>query len=140
MRVQGPQAPGSYLGLGPAQVGGAEKHLALQVTFLHAVVIHDPERADPGGGQVQQQRRAQTAGPDDEHAGAFEFLLARQAELRDDHMPAVPRPFGRGERGQQRIFLVLSGHHPYKQKLKQNKKSLSGYEKAFPYLLSVNKY
>ena len=42
--------------------------LALQVGQIDGVVVDDAERADAGGGQVQQQRRAEPARTHHQHA------------------------------------------------------------------------
>jgi hypothetical protein len=45
---------------------------------------------DPGGGEVERGRRAEPARSDDEHVGGQQPLLARDADLGDQHVPAVP--------------------------------------------------
>ena len=56
------------LDLGPADALGRMNDLALQVGEIHDIVIDDAERADSGRRQVEQQRRAEAAGADHEHA------------------------------------------------------------------------
>ena len=51
-------------------------HLALQIGEIHIVRVGDADRADPGRGQVQGNRRTQTAGADDQHPAVQQFLLA----------------------------------------------------------------
>ena len=64
--------------------------LALQVRLVDDVVVHDPQRADPGRGQVEGRRRPEPAGSDQEHSRVQELLLALLAHLRDQEMTAVP--------------------------------------------------
>ncbi len=66
--VDGVQAIAGGVQLGPADVGGAVQHLALQVAEIDDVEIDQADAADAGGGQVQPQRRAEPAGADEQHA------------------------------------------------------------------------
>ena len=50
-----------------------------------------PMVPDARGGQVQQRRRAEPAGADDQHAGVLEPLLPVDAEVGDDQVAAVAR-------------------------------------------------
>ena len=70
-------------------VGLAVDDLALQVRLVDDVEVDDPERADPGGGQVEQRGRAEAAGADDQHLGVLQPLLAGHADVRDDQVPRV---------------------------------------------------
>jgi hypothetical protein len=56
-------------------------HLTLQVGKRNHVVVDHAERADTGSGEIEQQRRAETAGTDHQHAGAAERGLARAAHI-----------------------------------------------------------
>ena len=47
-----------------AHVGGGVDDLALQVGVIHHVEVHDAQRADARGRQVEGQRRAQSARAD----------------------------------------------------------------------------
>ncbi len=60
---------------------GFVDHLPLQVGQRDHVVVDDAERADAGGRQILQHRRAEPAGADDQHARALQLLLARPADL-----------------------------------------------------------
>ncbi len=84
-----PQALGGGLGLGPAHRGVAEEDLPMQIALVHHVEIHDPQRADSGGGEVEPQRRAQAAGADHQHLGRLELLLPHGAHLGQDQVAAV---------------------------------------------------
>ena len=57
------------------------------------VVVDDADRADTGGGQILDDRRAQTAGTDDQHASLLELLLARAADFGQDQMASVTLDF-----------------------------------------------
>ncbi len=77
------------LGLRLADVGLAVDHLALQVGLVDLVELRDAEGADPGGGQVEQGRAAETTGADDEHLGVLQSLLTGHPDVGDDQVPAV---------------------------------------------------
>ena len=64
-------------------------HLALQVRNLDGVVVDDAEGAHAGGGQVLQDGRAESPGPDHQHPGVLEPPLRLQAELGDQQVPRV---------------------------------------------------
>ena len=55
--------------------------LALQVGGVDLVHVDDAERADAGGGEVQRGRRAEAAGPEQQHLGAEQLGLALDADL-----------------------------------------------------------
>jgi hypothetical protein len=78
------------LGLGPADVGDAVDDLALQVRLVDDVELDDAERADTGGGQVHEHRRAEAARTDGEHLGVLQSLLPVHPDVRDDQVAAVP--------------------------------------------------
>ena len=75
--------------LGAPTVGGGVDHLALQVRERDRVVVDDAERADPGGGEVEQRRAAEAAGADDEHPRRAQPLLAGPADLVQHDMAGV---------------------------------------------------
>ena len=52
----------------PADAIRRVDHLPLQVRKVDLVVVHYPDRADSRGGEVEQQRRPQAAGADDQNA------------------------------------------------------------------------
>ncbi len=56
-------------------------HLALQIRQRHDVIVDNAERADAGGGEIKQHRRAETAGADDQHARPAQRGLTRAAYL-----------------------------------------------------------
>ena len=79
--------------LAPADIVGAEDHLPLQIRQRHRVVVDDAERADPGGGEIKQHRRAQPAGADHQHARSFQLGLAGSADLAQHDVARVAFKF-----------------------------------------------
>ena len=77
------------LGLGAADVGLAVDDLALQVGLVDDVELDDADRADSGGREVQQCRRAETTGSDHQHPGVLQPFLTVQAEVGNDQVTAV---------------------------------------------------
>jgi len=51
------------------------QQLPLQIVFLNDIEIGDPQGPNPGGGQIERGRAAQSTGPDDQYLGGGEFLL-----------------------------------------------------------------
>ncbi|MNO02153.1 hypothetical protein D3C81_2224720 [compost metagenome] len=49
--------------------------------------------ADPGRGQVQRHRRAETTEADDQHAAVLQPQLAVDVDLRQEDLPAVAQQF-----------------------------------------------
>ena len=90
VRVQLANSPLGRLDLWLPERGRRMQHLALEVRLVDCVVVHDPESADPCGGEVERGRRAEPARTDDEHVRGEQPLLARDADLRDQDVPAVP--------------------------------------------------
>src|SRR5713226_2266485 len=86
------------LDLGGAYARGRMNDLALQVREVDRVVIDDAERADAGGGEVEQHRRAQPAGADDEHARGHELGLPLLADFVEDEVAGVALELLLGER------------------------------------------
>ncbi len=60
--------------------------LALQVGQVDAVVIDDAERADPGRREIEEERRAEPAGTDDEDARGEQLGLPLLADLVENEM------------------------------------------------------
>ena len=63
--------------------------LALQIGEIHAVVIHQVQIADAGGGEIQRRRRTQAAQPHHQRPCAEQRLLPGDVHLRQHHLPAV---------------------------------------------------
>jgi hypothetical protein len=64
-----------------ADIIGGKDHLPLQIRQRHRVVIDHAERADAGGREIEQHRRAEAAGADHQHACGLELGLPRPADL-----------------------------------------------------------
>ena len=73
--------------LGPADVGGDVDDLALEVRDVDDVEVDEPDGPDPGGGQVERERRAEAAGADAEHLRGLEPLLPVHRHLGHDQVP-----------------------------------------------------
>ncbi len=67
--------------------------LPLQVGERHRVVVDDAERADTGGGEILDDRRAEAAGAHDQDARALQLLLARAADIAQHDMARVAFDF-----------------------------------------------
>ena len=81
MRIEPRDRGARALDLAHADIGGRVDHLPLQVRQRHRVVVDHAERADAGGGEIEQHRRAQAAGADHQHARGLERGLAGAADL-----------------------------------------------------------
>ena len=68
--------------------------LALQVGLVHEVVVHDPDPAAPGRGQVERSGRAEAARADDQHLRGEELLLTRDPDFGDQDVTAVALALG----------------------------------------------
>lgn len=77
------------LGFQAADVLLAVANLALQIGFIHAVVVGDDERADACGGKIGQGSRAQTAAADHQRGGVEQFLLSFDADFVEQDVAAV---------------------------------------------------
>ena len=98
MRVEFRDRRRRALNLRMAEVGGAVDHLPLQVRQRHDVIVDHPERADARRRKIQQYRRAEPAGADDQHPRALERSLARPAHLAQHDVARVAFEFLRGKR------------------------------------------
>ena len=105
-RIDGSQMLHGRLDLRTTDVGVREQDLPLEVARVHAVEIDDAERADPGRGEIQGDRRAEPSRPDDEHLAVQELALPRPADVRQDDVPRVPLDlvFGEPETGHATII------------------------------------
>src|SRR5437868_14713531 len=63
--------------------------LALQVRLVDAVVVHDPDRPDARGGEVERGRGAESAGADQQDARVEQLQLPGLADLRDQQVAGV---------------------------------------------------
>src|SRR5688572_7528294 len=74
---------------------GRVQHLALQVRERNLVVIDDAERADAGGGEIEERRRTDPARADHKHARGPELRLALPADVAKHDMARVAIEFFR---------------------------------------------
>ncbi len=81
MRIEAPDRGRGAVDLGQTDLRRAVDHLPLQVGQRDRVVVDDRQRADPGGGEIQQRGRAEPAGADDQHPRALERGLSGSADL-----------------------------------------------------------
>ena len=96
-RVQRGEGFGRAFGLVAADAGGAVDHLALEVGKLQRVVVHEADRADAGGGEVEGERRAKAAGAHHQHPRGAEPRLALGADLGEEDVAGVAVQLGVGE-------------------------------------------
>src|SRR6266508_5840419 len=96
--IQRPEHLGARLDLGPADIGRGVQDLALQVRHVHDIAVHEPERADPGRGEVHGRRGAQASRPDEQHFGAQQLALPLLAHLIQEEIAAVALDLLRGQR------------------------------------------
>ena len=75
VRVQPASARAALATFGAPTSAVRVQHLPLQVREADRVVVDDPERADPGGGEVEQRRAAEPAGADHQHPRGAQPLL-----------------------------------------------------------------
>ncbi|MCY1406806.1 hypothetical protein D9M71_220860 [compost metagenome] len=68
-------------------------HLALQVGQVDGVEVGQVQLANPGGRQVQRDRRAEAAEPDDQRLALLEPQLAVDVDLCQQYLPAVAQQF-----------------------------------------------
>ena len=94
--------------LGLADPLGRVDDLALEVRLVDDVGVDDPERADPGRGEVERGGRAEAAGADEEDARVEQALLALLPDLGDEQVAAVARALLGGERARDRDLEAVS--------------------------------
>ena len=97
------------LGLGPADVGVGVDDLAVQVGQVDDVGVDDTDGADTSGRQVEQGRRPEAAGADDQDPGGGEAFLAVPPDVGEEHVPGVPRGLGLAE-GSTRLDQRIRRH------------------------------
>ena len=85
--------------LGAPDVRDAVHHLALQVGRVDDVVVDHPDRADPGGGEVEQGGRPEAPGTDDQHPGGPQPALPVAAHVGQQQVAGVAGALGRRELG-----------------------------------------
>ena len=60
--------------------------LPLQVRLVDDVEVHDADRADARGREVERGRRAEAARAHEEHPGALQLALPRDADVGEDEV------------------------------------------------------
>ena len=93
MRIERVNPLGRAVDLAPADIGRGVDDLALQIGQRDDVVIDHAERADAGGGQIHQRRRAEAAGADHQHGRLLQRGLAGAADFAQHDMAGVAFEF-----------------------------------------------
>ena len=83
--------------LGPVEVPGVMGDLPLEVRDIDGVAINDADGPDSRRGQIEGNRAAQAAGPDNQHPGFEYFFLSFNPDILQEDMAAVPFKLFRGE-------------------------------------------
>ena len=104
--IEVPDRLGRRVHLGAAHGGACMDDLALQVGEVDVVVVDEPDRAHPGGRQVQGGRRPEPAGADEQDPGGPDALLADHPHLRHERVAVVALQLISAERPQ-----ALIGDH-----------------------------
>ena len=91
-RVDGGDAVRCRIDFWAPDIDGGVNNLALQVRYIDDVVIDDPQRADPGCGEVGRRDGTQPARSDDEHARRREVPLAAFADFGKEQVAGIARP------------------------------------------------
>ena len=78
------------------------QHLALEVRQLDRIGVHQPERADAGGGEVERGRRAEAPHADHHDARPLQPALALETDVREREVPGVASQLAWGEFGRKR--------------------------------------
>ena len=92
------------VGLRHADSVGAVDHLSLQVRQRDAVVVDNAERADAGGGEIFEHRRAEPARAYDQHPRTLQPLLAGAADFGQHDVAGIAFEFFVGESGHWRTL------------------------------------
>ena len=104
MRVEALDRRSRALGLRPSDALGVVHDLALEIVEAHAVAVDDADFADAGGGKIEDERRAEPAGADHEHARGFQLLLALAADLLQHQLALVALDLFRGEHDGSQLY------------------------------------
>ncbi len=83
--------------------------LPLQIARVDDIEIDEAEGADSRRGQIQGQRRTESAGADTQHLGGLELLLAFHADFGQDQVARVARDLFIAQLGQ----LLLAPDHVF---------------------------
>src|SRR5579862_2483451 len=88
-----------------ADVAGAKSHLPLQVGEINHIEIHQAQFAHARRGQIQAQRRSETASADQKNLGIFQLELTLHTDFRHDQVAAVAQNFFVGQAGHFRLRI-----------------------------------
>jgi hypothetical protein len=94
MRVDAGDRLRCAVDLRPAGIGLAMDDLPLKVGQRDRVVVDEAERADAGGGELGDDRRAEAAGAHHQHPRALQPLLAGPADLGQHDVAGVAFQLG----------------------------------------------
>ena len=106
MRIECMNLFGGAVDLAPSDIGRGMDDLALQVGQRDDVVIDSAERADTGGRQIHQDRRAEAAGADHQHRRLFQRGLPRATDFVQYDMAGVTFEFVGRQHGRVRSFHI----------------------------------
>lgn len=93
VRVELDEMPRGSEGLGLADVGGVVEDLALEIREIQPIAVNEADVPDTGRGQIQQCRRPEAPGTDDEDPGRLKAFLAGAADLFKKDVPRVAAEF-----------------------------------------------
>src|ERR1700732_2814018 len=96
--VQALQAIGGGFDFWAADVGGAEKNLALEIGEVDGIEIDKANAAYSCGGQIETERRAKASGSNAEYFCLLQLELTFHADFGHDEVTAVTQDFFFGER------------------------------------------
>ena len=82
--------------LGPANIFGCVKNLALEVAHINGIVVDEPKATYAGGGQIQGCWRAQASCPNDQHTGFTQPLLAFHPNVGQADVPSMTSDINHG--------------------------------------------
>jgi hypothetical protein len=91
--IQGAQPPCGHERLRLTDVGFREEHLSLKIGNVDVVRIDDFDPTDPGGGEIEQCRAAESARPEHQHGTALQFRLCLRAKTGERKMALVAGDF-----------------------------------------------
>ena len=109
MRIERVNDFSGAVDLTPSDVGRGVDNLALQIGQRDDVVIDRAERADTGGRQIHQDRRAEAAGADHQHGRLFQRGLPRATDFVQHDMAGVTFEFVGRQHG--RVLPSLANPH-----------------------------
>src|SRR5580704_13454237 len=89
LRIHAGQAFLGSLNLGPADVAGRKRNLALEIGEVDHVKIDDAQPPDSSRGEIESKRRTETTRADHEHLCLSELELPLHANFGHDQVAAV---------------------------------------------------